>query len=362
MFPKVSRKSFSFILAVLLAPISAATTYTVSPGMSIQALIDQAAPGDTIQILPGDYFETIKISTPNLHLLGMDFEGEHATLIGYNKETVERLSNPITIEADDVICEGLHVRDFAGAGIVLKDRARVTLKNLDIVATEDDAIRVEDSTEITIDGCVLRSGGHIGLSLRRCQGVNVTRCETYRNALGVELLDGLQIRLDELSIHSNAMGILLANTRGAEGAADHTMITNTRIQNNVAVADLTSPSTYFLAGVGMRIVGATNTQVARCFVEGNSTYGIITESFPGNDDAKASPAEFTYIHHNQYAGNAFAPSEAYTTAYSDIPAGDLYWDSQGRRNQWQEADEPKTFPEKLITQFGGLHTGGMNFL
>src|SRR5688572_10513384 len=46
-------------LFVWCAPAtSPAATITVTPGQSIQAAVDAAAPGDTVKVMPGDYTET----------------------------------------------------------------------------------------------------------------------------------------------------------------------------------------------------------------------------------------------------------------------------------------------------------------
>ncbi|HIA47458.1 MAG TPA: hypothetical protein EYN96_05685 [Candidatus Hydrogenedentes bacterium] len=360
-------KKFTFLLtfAVISLPMLAtATTYTVSKGMSIQKTIDKAEPGDLIQVLPGEYSEAIKITTPDLRVIGMEFEGAHARLNGFDKTLVQQLEDPITIDADNVTVEGFHVRRFHGKGIIVDGRSGITLRNIDITMPASDAIRFENSTDLNIVGCVVRSPGYIGISLRKCQGVVVSRCEAYNSALGVEVRDGIKIALDALSVHDNGMGILLVNTKNEEGYAEHTTISSSRVLDSgtTEVENALTESPLFLAGVGIRIVGAIHTDVSRCHVAGNTTYGIMTEQYTVNENAKPHPAEHTYVHHNEYANNGNDPSDAYKKSYSEVPSGDLYWDKMGRRNQFQESGKPRTYPEKLLTEFGGVHTGGMHFL
>ena len=73
------------------------------------------------------------------------------------------------------------------------------------------------------------------------------------------------------------------------------------------------------------------------------------------------PAEHTYAHHNLYANNGAAPAAEYVKEFAGIPAGDLYWDGLGERNQWQENVELKTYPEKLVVKQGGVHTDVIHF-
>src|SRR5262245_49254525 len=42
----------------------------VRPGESIQKAVDAAQPGDTVLIAPGTYYESVKITTPQLTLRG----------------------------------------------------------------------------------------------------------------------------------------------------------------------------------------------------------------------------------------------------------------------------------------------------
>lgn len=360
------KKITCLLLTILIAApmVAAARTYTVSNGMSIQKTIDKAEPGDVVQVLPGEYTEAIRIATPGLRVIGMEFEGVHALLNGFDKTTAQQLENPIVVEADHVTIEGFHVRRFQGRGIVIKDRTGITLKNIDITMPASDAIRIENSTDINIVGCVVRSPGHVGISLRGCQGVVVSRCEAYGSALGIEIRDGTKIALDALSVHDNGMGILLVNEKNEEGYAGHSIISSSRILDSgtTDAGNVLTGEPLFLAGVGLRIVGALHTDVSRCHVSGNRTYGIMTEEYLIDEDAKPHPAEFTYVHHNEYANNGNDPSDAYGKTYTDIPTGDLYWDKKGRRNQFQESGNPRTYPEKLLTEFGGVHTGGMHFL
>ncbi|WP_234326432.1 hypothetical protein [Streptomyces sp. NRRL S-495] len=59
------------LTAVGAAPARAAgELHLVRPGESIQQAVDAALPGDTVQLLPGEYRGSVRITTPGLTLRG----------------------------------------------------------------------------------------------------------------------------------------------------------------------------------------------------------------------------------------------------------------------------------------------------
>ena len=83
----------------------AARTWTVAPGQSMQAAIDAATPGDTIEVARGRYVERLRIAKP-------------LTLRGLTRPTISGglTGNTIDVEATDVTLEGLIVAD-SGASL-----------------------------------------------------------------------------------------------------------------------------------------------------------------------------------------------------------------------------------------------------
>ncbi len=110
-------------LAFGLCGLAQAATWTVRPGESIQAAIDRAAPGDTVEVQRARYPERLRIDKP-LTLRGL----ERPTVSGSDEGDTIRVSSP------DVTIEGMIVSDSGGsllrqnAGIYIEPgahRARV---------------------------------------------------------------------------------------------------------------------------------------------------------------------------------------------------------------------------------------------
>ena len=113
---------------LLWISVAAAATLQVAPGQSIQAAIDRAAAGDTVEIARAHYVENLRITRP-LTLRGID----RPTVSGGLK------GDTIRIAAEDVTIEGLIVSDSGdslreqNAGIYLQPGShRAVVRNCDI--------------------------------------------------------------------------------------------------------------------------------------------------------------------------------------------------------------------------------------
>ena len=95
-------------LALMLALPTCAATVQVTPGQDLQAAINAAAPGDTVEVQRGFY----RVNTLRI--------GKALTLRGIGRPTVSggQQGDTIRVTTPDVVIEGLIVRD---SGTSLKD-------------------------------------------------------------------------------------------------------------------------------------------------------------------------------------------------------------------------------------------------
>lgn len=139
---------------VLFSVIVQAKRWEVDPqkGGKIQETINKASDGDSIIVLPGVYKEqTIKV-TKRISLIGKDFP----ILDGENKYEI------LLVEADDVLIEGLHLRNGGSSGyldlaaIKLFVRRNVTIRNNKVENTFF-ALHIQRSNNCLIENNIIYS-------------------------------------------------------------------------------------------------------------------------------------------------------------------------------------------------------------
>ena len=86
---------------------------TVKAGDSIQAAIATAQPGDTVQLLPGTYRETVYIDKDDITLIGVIRGGEWPTLDGEGKR-----NDAVLYSGNGVRVENLRIENFKGNAIM----------------------------------------------------------------------------------------------------------------------------------------------------------------------------------------------------------------------------------------------------
>jgi pectin methylesterase-like acyl-CoA thioesterase len=92
---------------------SEGTTHVVEDGQSIQDAVKKSQLGDTIQVMPGTYSETVYIDKDDIRLVGVIIEGRRTTLDGLSK-----LNNAILYSGNNIVVENFRITKYKGNGIM----------------------------------------------------------------------------------------------------------------------------------------------------------------------------------------------------------------------------------------------------
>ena len=344
------------ILLLSIHQVGSATTRTVSQGMLIQKVIDKAEEGDIIQILPGEYNETISISTPGITLKGFEYEGEYTVLNGRNMGG-GFLEDAIFIKASNVTLQDLKIHSYENVAIQASGAENLSLLGIDIAEVGRIGVAFSNISNSALENCQIRDSKVAGITLNDSRDVVIQESEVYKNAVGIDVKGSIKITLKEIALYHNGNGVVLTG----ENTVDHIASSHISIQYCRFIGNgIEKNEEKDTEGVGLFINGYDHVEVSHSYFESNSTYGIVAKSNTVN--GKSFPTNHTYVHHNGYGKNGKDPHSQFLTQFPEATGGDILFDGAGERNQFQEKTDLVTWPKELVQELGGVHTEMMHFL
>jgi len=216
------------LLLAQLSPVYAATITTCPDqcgGYSnVQAAINEASPGDTVELEPGVYRESIVLNK-SITLVG---SGDDTTLLGSGPSPV------ITVTADDVEIRDLRVgyclfgvraAEVSGlalsglgfvncsVGVVLESCTWVEVESCTVTGSRYASIKVAESANVTVTGCTFKDG-ETGVELERSGGNKVLHSTFEELVQGVILDESHQNQLKGNSFNGCADAVVLSVSGG----------------------------------------------------------------------------------------------------------------------------------------------------
>jgi cytochrome c peroxidase len=363
----------------------AAQTITVNAGESIQAAVDRARPGDTIEVMPGIYHEEVKIDLDGITLRGLSASepqpaqsqaaGSQAAasqaagsqpartppngVISPAPSTVpprpvldgqKKLSDGVIATGSDFVIENFELRHYIANGVVTQHARNVTFRNLRIDDTGLYGVYPVSCTGVTVEKCVATGIADAALYVGQSRDIVVRDCEAYQNVTGIEIENSINAVVENNYVHNNTGGILvfvLPNNVSKIGR--DCVVRNNRVINNNhpnfgnpnAIVSNVPP------GTGVLVMAADNTEVTANEIRGNDCYGVAVFSlevaFPKGTAFDVGPTpENTYVHDNVYSDNGRNPAGSIVRA--GIKGADLIWDLSGWSNRWHETAATQSTP------------------
>ncbi|MGA9769776.1 MAG: parallel beta-helix domain-containing protein [Blastocatellia bacterium] len=320
-------------------------TITVKAGESIQAAVNRAQAGDTIEVMPGTYHEEVKIDLDNITLRGVTAQGSRPVFDGEKK-----LSDGVIATGSNFVIENFDVKHYVANGIVAQHARNVTFRDLKIDGTGLYGVYPVSCTGVTIERCTATGIADAALYVGQSRDIVVRDSEAYNNVTGIEIENSINAVVENNYVHDNTGGILvfvLPNNVSKIGR--DCIVKNNRVINNnhPNFANPNSIVSNVMPGSGILVMAADNTEVTANEIRGNDTYGVAVFSlevaFPKGTAFDVGPTpENTFIHGNTYADNGRNPSEKMTK--EGINGADLVWDLSGWSNKWQESSATSATP------------------
>jgi len=314
-------------------------TITVAAGETIQAAVDRARPGDTVEIPYGVYHERVAIDMSGITLRGVaNAAGEWPILDGQGT-----LSEGVIASGNDFTVGNLHVRNYTDNGVLVEGARGVHFH--DIVAENVGTYGVYPvrSTDVLIERVTVSGVDDAGIYAGQSENVIVRDSTAYGNVIGIELENTLNGEVTNNHVYDNSNGILIVllpqlTSKISSGAK----ITGNLVEHNNTANFAPEGATARIVppGSGILLIGTDNNEVSGNTITGNKTAGLAIFSLTGTgafneNELDVGPlAEGNYAHGNTYRNNATDPDPV--VAELGIPAGDILWDTTGGNNRFNE--------------------------
>ncbi|MBI3159189.1 MAG: right-handed parallel beta-helix repeat-containing protein [Chloroflexi bacterium] len=330
-------------------PSGGGRTLTVQPGQTIQEVVDQAAPGDTILIPHGVYYERIVIDLNGITLLGVPNDaGEYPILDGRGE-----LSDAVISSGNDFEIGYLHVRDYTDNGVIAEGVTGVYMHHIVAENTGTYGLYPVQSTDVLIEESVVSGANDAGIYAGQSLNVVVRDNEVYENVLGIELENVVNGEVYGNYAHDNTNGILIVLLPQLTSKVSvNTVIYDNRVENNnhENFAKANTAASKMPPGSGIALIAADEVEVYANVISGNKTAGLgifnLTIAFDTAEIDIGPRPENVYIHDNQFADNGYDADEFLTAM--GIPGADILWDISGAGVRVDQPDAV-AFPPVLPT-------------
>ena len=325
-------------------------TLTVEPGQSIQAVVDQAQPGDTILVSYGIYHERVVIDLNDITLHGIPNEaGAYPILDGEG-----RLPDGVVASGNNFEIAYLHVRHYTDNGILVEGVKGVHFHHLITEDTGTYGVYPVQSTDVLIEFVKASAVMDAAIYAGQCENVIVRDSEAFDSVLGIELENTVNGEVYRNHTYNNSLGIFVVvlpnlTSKIYTDTLIYDNLTEDNNHENFARADMTVA--FVPPGLGILLAGADNAEVYNNTIRNNKTTGIavfsLTAAFdPTELDVGPNP-ENNYIHDNIFENNGYDPDQF--VKGMGIPTGDILWDVSGFGNVFDEPSAQGNFPPILPT-------------
>lgn len=308
---------------------------------SLQQQLIQAQPGDVIEIPAGihELTRSLSLNVPGVTIRGA---GIDSTILSFKNQI--QGAEGLLVNADDFVIEDLAIEDTVGDALKINDSTNVTIRNVRTewtggALTSNGAYGIYpvQSRNILIDGAVAIGASDAGIYVGQSTQIIVRNSRVEYNVAGIEIENSTFADVYNNVASNNTGGILVFDLPNLPVQGGR----NTRIFNNQIINNNTenfAPEGNIVgnvpAGTGLMILANDNIEVFGNEFTGNDSANVLIVSYYITGTAIEDPdydpfPESIYIHNNHFSGGGSKPDSeplALLQAATGQAIPDIVWD------------------------------------
>lgn len=245
----------------------------VNDGESIQEAVKAAAPGTTIQVMPGTYKETVYIDKDGIRLIGVIKEGKRAVLDGEGE-----LNDAILYSGNNVVVENFTITRYKGNGIMSQAGNNWEIRNNVIIDTGVYGIFPQLGQNGVVEHNVISGIEDAAIYVGMSDNIHVAHNDVFDSVAGIEIENSRHAIVENNYVHNNTGGILAFITPGLPIKTTYDVI----IRNNFVVGNnhknFGAPGSTVAgipAGTGILVMAADDVIIEGNIISDNKTAGIL---------------------------------------------------------------------------------------
>lgn len=247
--------------------------HVVNDGDTIMAAVQAAQPGDTIQVMPGTYHETVYVDKDDIRIIGVIKEGKRATLDGQKK-----LNDAFLYSGNNFVIENFVITQYKGNGIMGQAGNNFEIRNNIIVDTGVYGIFPQLGKNGIVEYNIISGIEDAAIYVGMSDNIHVAYNDVFDSVAGIEIENSRHAIVEDNYVHNNTGGILAFITPGLPIKTTYDVI----IRNNFITGNnhpnFGAPGSTvggIPAGTGILIMAADDVVVEGNIITNNKTAGIL---------------------------------------------------------------------------------------